>query len=74
MPVVIGSLGGGLWCMLRRDDMSFVQVANRKRLDRLAHLAIIGGGLTGMVSVAQFAIATLAQAFGRVPQIWVAEL
>jgi len=53
--------------MLQRDDMTFQQVAQRKRIDRVAQLTIIGSFLTSAVWVARKAVFMVAKALGRRP-------
>jgi len=51
--------------MLQRDDMTFQQVARRKRIDRLLQVAILGGGLTGIVTATRMVIMAIAKSIGR---------
>ena len=51
--------------MLQRDDMTFEQVARRKRIDRFFQLSIIGGGLTTVAAAVRFTLLYLAKAVGR---------
>ena len=53
--------------MLQRDDMTFNQVARRKRIDRAAQLTIIGSFLTGAAWMAKKAVLSVAKALGRRP-------
>ena len=53
--------------MLQRDDMTFNQVARRKRMDRAAQLTIIGSFLTGAAWTAKKAVLSVAKALGRRP-------
>lgn len=53
--------------MLQRDDMSFVQVAQRKRIDRLSQLTVIGSFLSGSVWMAKKAVFSIAKALERRP-------
>ena len=53
--------------MLQRDDMTFKQVARRKRIDRLAQLTIIGSFLSGAAWTAKKAVWAVAKALGRRP-------
>ena len=51
--------------MLQKDDMTFQQVARRKRIDRILQLTVIGGGITTAVSAARMVVTALAKAIGR---------
>jgi 2-polyprenyl-6-methoxyphenol hydroxylase-like FAD-dependent oxidoreductase len=51
--------------MLQRHDRTFMQVARRKRMDRIAQLTIIGTGVTGLVATARFLVTCLAKSVGR---------
>lgn len=51
--------------MLQRDDMTFEQVARRKRTDRVLQLAVISCGLTSVATIARLAVTSLAKAVGR---------
>lgn len=51
--------------MLQRDDMTFNQVARRKRIDRVAQLTIIGSVLSSAAWTAKKAVFSLAKALGR---------
>ncbi len=51
--------------MLQKDDMTFEQVARRKRRDRILQLAVIGGGLASVATAARFIITSFAKAVGR---------
>jgi hypothetical protein len=51
--------------MLQKDDMTFQQVARRKRIDRILQLTVIGGGITTVVSAARMVVTALAKAIGR---------
>lgn len=53
--------------MLQRDDLTFNQVARRKRIDRVAQLTIIGSFLSGAAWTAQKATMAIAKAIGRRP-------
>lgn len=53
--------------MLQRDDMTFNQVARRKRMDRMAQLTIIGSFLSGAAWTAKKAVFTVAKILGRRP-------
>lgn len=53
--------------MLQRDDMTFNQVARRKRIDRVAQLTIIGSVLSGAAWTAKKAVFSLAKVLGRRP-------
>lgn len=51
--------------MLQKDDMTFEQVARRKRLDRIVQVGIIGGGISLAFTAARLVVTSLAKAFGR---------
>lgn len=51
--------------MLQKDDMTFQEVARRKRQDRILQLGIIGGGLCGVAAGARATITALARAVDR---------
>ena len=51
--------------MLQRVDMTFNQVARRKRLDRAVQVAVIGSFLTGATWAAKKAVTLIAKALGR---------
>lgn len=51
--------------MLQKDDLTFEQVARRKRIDRVLQLAIISGGLTTAITAARLVVTSLAKAAGR---------
>lgn len=53
--------------MLQRDDMTFNQVARRKRIDRMAQLTIIGSFLSGAAWTAKKIVFAAAKALGRRP-------
>lgn len=53
--------------MLQRDDMTFNQVARRKRIDRIAQLTIIGSFFSGAAWTAKKVIFAVAEALGRRP-------
>lgn len=53
--------------MLQRDDMTFNQVATRKRIDRVAQLTVIGSFLAGAFWTAKQAVVQVARALGRRP-------
>ena len=53
--------------MLQRDDMTFNQVARRKRIDRIAQLTIIGSFFSGAAWTAKKVIFAVAKALGRRP-------
>ena len=53
--------------MLQRDDMTFNQVARRKRIDRIAQLTIIGSFLSGAAWTAKKIVFLAANALGRRP-------
>lgn len=53
--------------MLQRDDMTFNQVARRKRIDRIAQLTIIGSFLSGAAWTAKKVVFAVAKALGRRP-------
>lgn len=51
--------------MLQKDDMTFEQVARRKRIDRCLQLIVIGGGIWVAATAMRFAVSSLASAVGR---------
>lgn len=51
--------------MLQRDDMTFNQVARRKRLDRTVQIAILCSLATGATWAAKFVVLSIAKAIGR---------
>ena len=51
--------------MLQKDDMTFEQVARRKRLDRILQLGVISGGISIALIMARLVVTSLAKAFGR---------
>lgn len=51
--------------MLQRDDLTFKQVARKKRLDRLGQVAILGGSLYGIFAASKFMVLALARQLGR---------
>ena len=51
--------------MLQKDDMTFEQIARRKRIDRVLQLAVIGGGLATVATVTRFLVTALAKSVGR---------
>jgi NADH dehydrogenase FAD-containing subunit len=51
--------------MLQKDDMTFQQVARRKRIDRLLQIAVIGVGGTGVATAVRKVVTALASAVGR---------
>jgi kynurenine 3-monooxygenase len=53
--------------MLQREDMTFNQVARRKRIDRVAQLTIISSFLTGAAWTAKKAVLSIARALGQHP-------
>lgn len=53
--------------MLQRDDLTFNQVARRKRIDRIAQLSVLGALLAGVTTATRFLIARVATAVGRRP-------
>lgn len=53
--------------MLQRDDMTFQQVAVRKRIDRIVQLTIIGSLLTGIVWTTKRIVVVVAKALGKRP-------
>lgn len=50
--------------MLQREDLTFKQVAFRKRWDRFFQLTIIGGILTALTTGTSFVISSIARALG----------
>jgi len=53
--------------MLQRNDLTFNQVARRKRIDRTAQVVFLGSFLTGAAWTAQKAVSYIAKALGRRP-------
>lgn len=51
--------------MLQRDDLTFTQVAKKKRLDRLGQALLLWGGGYGMFAASKFALISLSKALGR---------
>ncbi|CAB9508663.1 Kynurenine 3-monooxygenase [Seminavis robusta] len=51
--------------MLQRDDLTFKQVARKKRMDRLAQVGILVGSGYGMVAGTKFVLKSIAKALGR---------
>jgi len=60
--------------MLQRDDMTFNQVAERKRLDRAVQVGIISSMLTATIWTAKKGIGLVAKALGRRPSTVTAAL
>ena len=51
--------------MLQRDDLSFTQVARKKRFDRLGQVALLFGGGYGIARATRFVLVSAARAMGR---------
>jgi hypothetical protein len=51
--------------MLQRDDLTFKQVARKKRLDRLGQVGILFGVFYGLGAGAKFLLVSLSKALGR---------
>ena len=51
--------------MLQRDDLTFTQVARKKRLDRLGQIALLFGGSYGAFKSAKFALISASKALGQ---------
>ena len=51
--------------MLQRDDLTFKQVARKKRIDRLGQVLLLWGGGYGMFAASKFALVSLSKALGR---------
>lgn len=51
--------------MLQKEDMTFQQVARRKRIDRILQVAVIGVGITTVVAAARWVVTALANTIGR---------
>ena len=51
--------------MLQRDDLTFKQVARKKRLDRIAQVLFLWGGGYGIYATSRFALLSLSKALGR---------
>lgn len=51
--------------MLQRDDLTFTQVARKKRLDRLGQVLLLLGGGYGTFAAAKFALVSASKALGR---------
>ena len=74
LPIILDSVFHGLApgiftpnviSMLQREEYTFVQVARRKRLERMAHLAILGGVLSSGMWAVKATIRTAAKMLGR---------
>lgn len=53
--------------MLQREDLTFTQVANRKRQDRAVQVAVLGSAVTLLTLAARLFITILAKALGQKP-------
>ena len=51
--------------MLQRDDLTFKQVARKKRLDRLGQVGILFGGGYGLLTGFKYLLLGLSKALGR---------
>lgn len=51
--------------MLQRDDLTFKQVARKKRLDRLGQVGILFGVFYGLGAGSKFLLVSLSKALGR---------
>ena len=51
--------------MLQNDEITFQQVAQKKRLDRLGQILFLAGGCYGMFSAAKLALVSISKALGQ---------
>ena len=74
IPIILDSIFHGInpklfapnvISMLQRDDLTFNQIARRKRLDRTVQVAVLGCLVTGAAWTAKFAVATIGKAVRR---------
>lgn len=74
LPIILDSIFSGLApklftpnliAMMQREQYTFTQVARRKRMDRLAQVAILGSGLGVAVWLLRTAVCALAAAIRR---------